>query len=1389
MGQLVDVTGSNSTKLFLEALTESLTDVFDKAKADSIILDLYRILAEQLDLVDREVSATRHDNFISVEVVDEEVIRSSEVTDHLAREGAFEIIDIRFSPLQRAYIDVQFIADGQTELVLSLIPKGTESEDFVIAERSDQYYVNRTTVTAYDAATNSIVFNVVPEGDYNVLYIPTGYAVNFQDFVEPPEEMFQSGAITPYPIALTYSDIIYASELITIPGGQFSALQRDEDYTVNYEQGILYLDLNALSGLLPIIEQQGLHVRYRYSVNFDGTFKLLEHVPVFGDTGIYVTANQIRVSQGPIQAVRRVFNTITKKEIAASEVRDNIIVLVESLAIQDVTDQESVVRVKTLTGGEIAYGSAVILPTGFDPRLHALVSVVDIQAETNWIQLLEGARDVLVDEYAVFSSLDVTEIEICTGSTTLRRCTNTLLAGTHYSITTSSVSTYGIVTINFTEAGQQQIGSNSVYYRFIKQYFASALTFAQDIPEHRVEYRGHPLFEDTVFQGDIAQSSLIQYSVQPAQPVDQQVDPQVIVSTVDETVVYIENEDYVVDALQQHIVRLEHGTIPENALVRIYVEDPECLTMSYNFVSDAVIVDYDYGINSIDWTNGISQQVVKEQGRFNGGQKTKILQNTPVDYTQVLIYAVGDTIKTPVAAPVDYVFNTHLLSFDPPLETGEYIFEYIALIQPIEPGTTYYVTYKYGARRYALLNHFAKFARVEDATTLRQEEHNITSLQNTVELVFDPVDVDAVLIYEKGDTSKNPLTSATFFDPATKVLTFDPIGSSGAHVIEYRSLGIRTEDLRKIVAALYDAFLSGPTKQTIIDFCVAMFGLEPEVTRVIDRAFRTRSIDDEEDSNRLVPLESEESDPLNDGSPSIDFLPSRFNRGVLLETQNGAYMRFEPLQGIAFDEGTIEFLLGNNFQGSDGQIHYFFDITGTDRYRNRIALYKNTRGLLVFEVFSDQGKLLRSTIDVNRIRRQEVYYLPEGSSTATLTYRPASTLLDVDEDDQQDIFAAHPTEFIIAPLPAGESDLLPLSITTLVLLENLSEYETSESKHAEVAQRLRDLAQVYELHNSKLTIHSELSFINGCSQYDNVLEELYQRGHEVGVHVIVPTYFVTERDKELYIRKRKEALEDLIGESVDSIDGYNALQENVASSLIDLGFSVASNYRDALTEAAFAPFRVHPFRPSDEDYAQEDTSGTLVHVPGDSGLNYTLPFSTQTFLEFTASLESAITQRSGAIVNSWYTIVDIESFTVSNFTNELALFDNWLTTEIDPRIPLKVLEWRTIREIYSRFLFVEQFTVDVGYGYSTGYGVIGEPRNVGVRALTYDGSDGVLTFDPVPHDGYYVFDYISGWSKFEQTEHFIVATWKLHVKDGLPPFVGLYLDGEPQTAGRFYDFS
>jgi hypothetical protein len=64
-----------------------------------------------------------------------------------------------------------------------------------------------------------------------------------------------------------------------------------------------------------------------------------------------------------------------------------------------------------------------------------------------------------------------------------------------------------------------------------------------------------------------------------------------------------------------------------------------------------------------------------------------------------------------------------------------------------------------------------------------------------------------------------------------------------------------------------------------------------------------------------------------------------------------------------------------------------------------------------------------------------------------------------------------------------------------------------------------------------------------------------------------------------------------------------------------------------------------------------------------------------------------------------------------------------------------------------------------------------------IKVTSYDATTRTVTFEPVDFSGNYVFSYVGGLTKFEDTANFIAVTWKLHTHDGKPPFYRLYTNG------------
>jgi hypothetical protein len=74
-----------------------------------------------------------------------------------------------------------------------------------------------------------------------------------------------------------------------------------------------------------------------------------------------------------------------------------------------------------------------------------------------------------------------------------------------------------------------------------------------------------------------------------------------------------------------------------------------------------------------------------------------------------------------------------------------------------------------------------------------------------------------------------------------------------------------------------------------------------------------------------------------------------------------------------------------------------------------------------------------------------------------------------------------------------------------------------------------------------------------------------------------------------------------------------------------------------------------------------------------------------------------------------------------------------------------------------------------------------------IKPLSYDWKTNALTFEPVPYDGTYEFDYITGWANYEESEIFICISYKLRTDDGSLPYYKLYINGELQDFTTFAD--
>ena len=1275
-------------------------------------------------------------------------------------------------------------------------------------------------------------------------------------------------------IQLQHTDIVPFSEVITLKGANQVALSREQDYLIDYKNGLIEFLTTGVIGTNPDRFREDVKIYYRFAVDFDNVATLKSHIQVFNESAS-LTAEEFEftVQNSPIQSVQRVENLTTHEQYSILGFTDNTVLAAggnppvsEQLVNQTVDTTEI-----EIAGNRAIVTIALTLPER--EELNAITNPVillsSLQATTTKRRIIEGGTSE--SEHTLSITDNVSSFKLYTGAQLLRNANTTLLGTID---TTTDVGTIDYIystlsdriNIEFTNRGLTKIGTNNVYVEFFKDFTTSLVVELSNVsdPETAVNTT---TFNELLFQENVSFTTLTEsLSILPEltyvtakQTTDLQVLPSVYVTNITGTQLFEEEVDYTIDFDNNTISIPLDSTIQLGDAVSILYKEPEEIKATYTFQAETVAIDYEFGNNTIDWTQSFTEESFAEIKTIRESIPYTVLSKTPADFNSILIYREGDIDKNVVAIPQKFDAETGELSFTnvttPKRASGNIVFEYVAREQLLNPGDNYFVSYRYGARRDALMDNFATLLGIQDEGSFARTE--VTSLgtrQSKAKITFPPTSTDEIVLYREGDPDQAPLTTVKSFNQITSEILFDPLISAENIAIKYRSSGYATEDLRKIVIGLIEAFLLGPTEAAISTLVNIFTDIEPNIVRTADLAFRA--------SDRLNEIPPQESSRLSDDVRSIEFVPGRLNRALQVRSQNSAYVQLDAQSNLSTKEGTIEFLLSNLFEGDDNKTHYFFDWIGTDEATNRISIYKNSRNKLVFEIRDCNSSLYRVLTNIARINRIELFSLEKGATEVQLNYVPAHGIVNLNDSHAPDIFEAQPSEFLIHPVFEGSLKGCVLNITTLVKINKSLGYSDDPDLFADTAANLRSLATMYEKHNGKLTIHTELEFMQGCIGFDdNVLLDLQARGHEVGLFIDLSSTILSRSSQITYVADRLAFLRELgIRNILTSVSGGFEIV-NYASTMMSLGLNVSAAYKDPLTGLGLTPKIVNPFRPSDIDFIEPDLNSNLIHVPGDIDI-ITSPLDSTAIVAITDSLENALDSVRFEFTNTWYWSFDVEDLGLGSLTTEeqLDLIDQWITDNVDSlndNVPTSAPtayvtpEWATFSKMRNKFISFEQWSsgllsdtsvrdrdlltssakltdttlsVDDASKFIRGdliqingevmlveqslthelkvkreanrttarhhrarssiaifdnetLNELEQIRSHGITPTSFDANTMLLTFLPTPEAGIYVFDYIAGWSRFDETEHFIAATWKLHSDDCIPPFIHLFVDG------------
>ncbi|MBT3318296.1 MAG: hypothetical protein HN948_05745 [Clostridia bacterium] len=213
-----------------------------------------------------------------------------------------------------------------------------------------------------------------------------------------------------------------------------------------------------------------------------------------------------------------------------------------------------------------------------------------------------------------------------------------------------------------------------------------------------------------------------------------------------------------------------------------------------------------------------------------------------------------------------------------------------------------------------------------------------------------------------------------------------------------------------------------------------------------------------------------------------------------------------------------------------------------------------------------------------------------------------------------------------------------LHFTVMVHLEGWDD-EGNEDGFRRHAQMLREYAALFEKYGAKLTLESK-EFTAGCLQWsDNVLLELEQRGHGIGVHAdIGGNKRTTQQEINVGILQMKQELESL-GVSVRHISGVCSDKDWVAACL-NAGFEATTgtvSYSLWSLDEQFRPDGFEPYENPGEGHSPYPWIDALSITPwyADSGADWIFPKDSGLLIipsgiALTAAYENATESGNGA---------------------------------------------------------------------------------------------------------------------------------------------------------------
>lgn len=295
----------------------------------------------------------------------------------------------------------------------------------------------------------------------------------------------------------------------------------------------------------------------------------------------------------------------------------------------------------------------------------------------------------------------------------------------------------------------------------------------------------------------------------------------------------------------------------------------------------------------------------------------------------------------------------------------------------------------------------------------------------------------------------------------------------------------------------------------------------------------------------------------------------------------------------------------------------------------------------------------------------------------------------------------------------------------MVHLEGWDDEMIKETKFRAHANEARKLANIFDQYDAKVTFEASPEFVEGCIAWnDNVLQELHDGGHGIGVHADKGYYpsnpGYTLEQFTFDIRQMKKDMEDLVDFEIQHVSGICS-DLDWAKAAIDAGYvfttggvgyccqSMPVDMRPNKYKICISPAHCHGNMPLDmEDrinpwkintaignWTVDDPSGELVNLASDSGIKnlYEETFdSSQTHGDMDYSVEDIgvlVEKVEKAISISDVNEVNILYFSLSIGAADVnADFYLKMFEALQPYVDAGQLEYWTMNQMYKAYIAV-----------------------------------------------------------------------------------------------------